>query len=94
MLAAELERIQAISDDEERFQAAQDVLRLLEKQVNPVASNLRNGAALALFERHGWTYDEIGDRFELTKSAVQRIMDNARGKSRKKRPKPGSTQGA
>lgn len=94
MLAAEMERIQAISDDEERFQAAHDVLQLIVEQLNPTASSIRNGAALALFEHHGWTYDDIGDRFVLTKSAVQRIMDNARGRSRKKRPKPRSADGA
>jgi DNA-directed RNA polymerase specialized sigma24 family protein len=79
-----LERIRAISDDEKRFAKAQELLRLVER-LNPVAAEIRNGAALALHESHGWTYERIGARFKLKKSAVQRIIDNARGKSRPKR---------
>lgn len=79
----ELERIRAISNPEVQFDQAQRVLRLIEKY-NPLAAEVRGEAALGL-KALGWTLEQIGLRYGLTKSAVQRIVDVALGRPQRPR---------
>lgn len=79
----ELERIRAISDPEGRFEQAQLLLRLI-SEYNPLIAEVRGSASLGL-KAQGWTHDEIGERFVLKKSSVQRIVDTALGRPQRPR---------
>jgi len=83
----ELERIRAISDPEERFAEAKKALESIAR-FNPLFAEVRGGASLDL-KNLGWTLERIGDRFGLSKSAAQRIVDVALGRPQRPRTRRG-----
>ncbi len=80
-----MERIRAISDPKARSVAAQKVLREIE-EFYPRFSEVRGQAVLAWWdEGSGSSFKAIGVDLEIEKSAVQRIVDVARGKPQRPR---------
>lgn len=91
-----MERIRAISNPRERAIAAQRVVREIE-QFYPQVAEVRGKAVLEWWgEGFGSSFDAMGAELGIKKSAVQRIVDVARGKPQRprKRSKPSSEQSA